>query len=477
MRSEVLSIRLDLISPSLNPRKKFKEESLVQLAESFKPHGILQPIRVKENGDRFEIITGERRYRAAQIAGFDTIPCMVIYNVADSSANEQCLIENLAREDLVPMDKAIALSHYRENNSGTSLKELSARLGISESRMSLCIKLASLPEAVHTYFRDEDDDGFILTQKHGEILFQLLVDGGNEVENDALIKLTAEAYERHLTCEKLSKRVKQVLGGEKVKEQDDEEVAAIIDEAIPLFKERYGSKAKIKYKNGTLSLSIPEITLDVLKSTLESLNDVQDDEDYVGSEDVSDVDSGDTNDYSAFCENGNDADCYNCDCGGYDNDGNFICIKKDNQAILDDLRTDFICAIKEGNTEILSADLNYQLDIVSKRKYRGEVYTIIADSFGEDICVKYKELITEFLEPILLKDYCVNIDKIKRVIVITLWGDSIKRSEVLTKPDNQVTLCNPGEYTEFNVNGGVMIEAPFSDISTFIKDLCLPLDI
>lgn len=476
MRSEVLSIRLELISPSLNPRKKFKEESLVQLAESFKPHGILQPIRVKENGDRFEIITGERRYRAAQIAGFDTIPCMVIYNVADSSANEQCLIENLAREDLVPMDKAIALSHYRANNSGTTLKELSARLGISESRMSLCIKLASLPEAVHTYFRDEDDDGFILTQTHGEILFQLLVDGGNEVENDVLIKLTSEAYERHLTCEKLSKRVKQVLGGEKVKEQDDEEVAAIIDEAIPLFKERYGSKAKIKCKNGTLSLSIPEVTLEVLKSTIKSLNSVQDVEDYVSNEDVVDVNSGYANDYSAFCENGNEADCYNCVCGEYDNDGNFVCIKNDNQAILGDLRTDLIHAIKEGNTEVLSADLNYPLDIVAKRMYQGQVYTVITNGFEEDICVKYKGLFTDLLLPILQKDYCVNIDKTKRVVVITLWGDSIKRGEVLTIPDSQATLCIPGEYSEFNVNEGVMIEAPFADISTFVEALCLPLD-
>lgn len=475
MRSEVLNIRLDLISPGLNSRKKFKEESLAQLAESFKPHGILQPIRVKENGDRFEIITGERRYRAAQIAGFDTIPCMVINKVTDSSANEQCLIENLAREDLVPMDKAIALSQYRENNSETTLRELAKRLGISESRMSLSIKLASLPEVVHSYFRDEDDEGFMLTQKHGEILFPLLSED-NGLENEILIELVKEAYEKHLTCEQLSKRVKQVLGGEKAEEQNDDEVAAIIDEAVPLFKERYGSKARIKYRHGTLSLSIPDITLDVLKSTINSFNAVQDDEDYAGCEDVVDVDSDDNNDYSAFCENGSEADCYNCGCGGYDNEGNFICIKNGNQAITGDLRTDLISAIKQGNTEVLSADLNYPLDIVAKRMYQGQVYTVITDGFEEDICVKYKDLFTDLLLPILQKEYCINIDKTKRVVVITLWGDSIKRGEVLTTPDSQATLCNPGEYSEFKVNDGVMIEAPFADIPTFVEALCLPFD-
>lgn len=474
MHKEIHSIRLELISPGLNSRKKFNEESLIRLAESFNPHGILQPIRVKQDGDRFEIITGERRYRAAKIAGFDTIPCIVINKVTDTIVEEQCLIENLAREDLVPMDKAIALSRYRENNPQITMKELGKRLGISEPRMSACIKLASLPKSVHTYFRDEDEEGFILTQKHGEILFPLLADGDNETENEALIELAKEAYVKRLTCEQLSRRVKQMLNGEKIEEQDDE-LSAMIEDAAILFKEKYGSKAKIKYKNGTLSLSIPNVASDTMKSTLKSLNTWQGDEDDAESEEV-DVNSDDTNEHPAPCDDGGESECSFCDYYERGADGHFICIKNNNQVLLSDSKADFIRAIKDGNTEVLSADLNCNLDVVAKRAYKDETYTVITDTLDKDICIKYKGLFTEHLRPILIDEYCINVSTNNKVVVMTLWGDCIKRSEVLTTPNSQATLCEPGEYSEFSVDECIMLAVPFCDIHTFIDALCLPID-
>jgi len=128
------------------PRKSFNEESLKELAESIKKHGVIQPIVVKAEGENFEVIVGERRLRAAKIAGFSEIPA-VVKEYRDDELLEIALIENIQREDLNPIEEAMAYKMILERQNITQ-EELSKRVGKSRSYIANMVRLLELPEDV-----------------------------------------------------------------------------------------------------------------------------------------------------------------------------------------------------------------------------------------------------------------------------------------------------------------------------------------
>lgn len=128
------------------PRKSFNEESLNELAESIKKHGVIQPIVVKAEGENFEVIVGERRLRAAKIAGFSEIPA-VVKEYRDDELLEIALIENIQREDLNPIEEAMAYKMILERQNITQ-EELSKRVGKSRSYIANMVRLLELPEDV-----------------------------------------------------------------------------------------------------------------------------------------------------------------------------------------------------------------------------------------------------------------------------------------------------------------------------------------
>ncbi|MDW8105866.1 MAG: ParB/RepB/Spo0J family partition protein [Armatimonadota bacterium] len=130
------------------PRKGYDEESLQGLAESIRRHGLINPITVRPlpDGETYQIITGERRWRAAQLAGLTEIPCIVKQADYDFALTEQ-LIENLQREDLAPIDKARALQTLKQSQ-GLTNRELAQMLGLSERTISIWLGLLELPEEV-----------------------------------------------------------------------------------------------------------------------------------------------------------------------------------------------------------------------------------------------------------------------------------------------------------------------------------------
>ena len=128
------------------PRKSFNEESLNELAESIKKHGVIQPIVVKAEGENFEVIVGERRLRAAKIAGFSEIPA-VVKEYRDDELLEIALIENIQREDLNPIEEAMAYKMVLERQNITQ-EELSKRVGKSRSYIANMVRLLELPEDV-----------------------------------------------------------------------------------------------------------------------------------------------------------------------------------------------------------------------------------------------------------------------------------------------------------------------------------------
>ena len=135
------------IDPNLSqPRKEFDKDSLEQLAESIRQAGILQPILVVENGTRYRIIAGERRYRAARIAGLETIPC-IARSLTEEQQMEAALIENLQREDLNPIEEAQAIRNLIQQ-CGYTQEEAAKRLGKSRPAVANLLRLLTLPESI-----------------------------------------------------------------------------------------------------------------------------------------------------------------------------------------------------------------------------------------------------------------------------------------------------------------------------------------
>ena len=140
---------IELVNIEPNPsqaRKKFSEESINELATSIKNYGILQPIIVENKGKYYQIIAGERRWRAAKIAGLDKIPCLV-RNESEQTAKEISLIENIQRENLNPIEKALG---YKELIENYNLKqaELADKLGISRTYVTNTLRILNLDSRV-----------------------------------------------------------------------------------------------------------------------------------------------------------------------------------------------------------------------------------------------------------------------------------------------------------------------------------------
>jgi len=133
------------------PRMTFHEETLNELAASVREHGVLQPILVRPAGDGFQIIAGERRWRASKIAGKETIPA-IVERFDDATALEIALIENLQREDLSPLDEAIIYKKMTDE-LGYSIRNLAGKLGKDKGYVENRLRLATAPEDIGRWWR------------------------------------------------------------------------------------------------------------------------------------------------------------------------------------------------------------------------------------------------------------------------------------------------------------------------------------
>lgn len=144
-------IPIEKISPNpYQPRTTFHEESIEELARSVREHGIVQPLVVTRAGDRYRLIAGERRYRAAQRAGLRTVPAIVKEMIHEGDALQIALIENIQREDLNPIEEAGAY-HQLHEEFGLTQEEISQRVGKERSTVANFLRLLKLPEAVKKF--------------------------------------------------------------------------------------------------------------------------------------------------------------------------------------------------------------------------------------------------------------------------------------------------------------------------------------
>lgn len=166
-RDTILYLPLDEIATSpMQPRKKFAAEGLRELSESISRYGILNPLTVRRKGDHYELVAGERRLRAARLAGLDEVPC-IVFDIDMEESGLIALVENLQRRDLDFIEEAEGLERLIRL-FGLSQEECARRIGKSQSAVANKLRLLKLPSDVLEGLRDGG-----LTERHGRALLRL----------------------------------------------------------------------------------------------------------------------------------------------------------------------------------------------------------------------------------------------------------------------------------------------------------------
>ncbi|MFD1928368.1 ParB/RepB/Spo0J family partition protein [Sporosarcina siberiensis] len=241
------------------PRKVFDEKTIAELSDSIKEHGILQPIILRKKGMSYEIVVGERRYRAAKLAGLQEVPA-VVRNLTDEETMELAILENLQREDLTPIEEAEAYQNLMENLKLTQ-EQLAFRLGKSRSHIANHVRLLSLPKKVRSYIMDSK-----LSMGHGRTLLG--------IRKKEQISLVAERVLREgLNVRQLERLVQKM--NEDVPRETIPEVKkdVFIVEQESNLRDYFGTSVKITKRKDKGKIEIEFFSEEDLERILELLND------------------------------------------------------------------------------------------------------------------------------------------------------------------------------------------------------------
>lgn len=253
-KDSVSKIKINDIEPRRDqPRKNFDEESIQLLADSISIHGVLQPIIVRENSDfpnTYEIIAGERRWRAAKMAGLSEIPAITV-DGDDLKVAQIALVENVQRENLNPVEEAFAYQALVDR-FGLTQEQLSKEVGKSRSAIANMLRLIDLPDEVLSLLKEGK-----ITNGHARAILGL-------DDEDQMIALAQKVYERDLSVREVEKTVRRLLA-----EQDVETLKTTPDESVQKrvymrdlerrVMDKLGRKVKI---NQTTKKKTVELTFD-----------------------------------------------------------------------------------------------------------------------------------------------------------------------------------------------------------------------
>ncbi len=247
------------------PRQAFAEESLEELAKSIKEKGILQPITVRKcSEDEFEIVAGERRFRAAQMAGHVEVPAIII-EANDQQALELALIENIQRSDLNPMEEAEAYEQLM-NEYGLTQAQVADRVGKMRATVANVLRLLHLPEIVRNYVRKGQ-----LTLGQAKALMSL-------EDQKAMEKLAERAVQGNLTVRKIESLVHQHKLKFNESSQHQEGSASIlppevqaVHELARSLQQTLGTKVTIDYSAGKGKLTVHFYSSDELNKLVERI--------------------------------------------------------------------------------------------------------------------------------------------------------------------------------------------------------------
>ena len=244
--NKVSQIKLSMIDPkSDQPRKYFDKEALEELASSIAENGLLQPILVREYGDsRYQIIAGERRFRASKLAGLSEIPAIVL-DKDDRKVAEIALIENIQREDLNPVEEAMAFRALIKEYDLTQ-EELSEKVGKSRSAIANTMRLLDLPDEILTMVAAGD-----LSAGHARTLLGVK-------DRDNMLILADKTIEFDYSVRQLEEEVKRINKPKKPEIVEDEELPVVdyYREMELRMMSHLGRKVKIEGKGRKKSVTL-----------------------------------------------------------------------------------------------------------------------------------------------------------------------------------------------------------------------------
>ena len=204
--SNVLQVPIEDIIPNrFQPRLSFDDKALQELSNSIKQHGIIQPLVLRTLGDKYEIIAGERRYKAATMAGLTSVPA-VIAEIDDNTSAEVALVENVQRKDLTPIEEAKSYKNILDKGYMTQ-EELAKKMGLSQSAVANKLRLLNLAEEVQEALLNEK-----ISERHARAL--LMVESQSEQE-----KWLKRILEERLTVRQLDMEIKKEANKELVLEE------------------------------------------------------------------------------------------------------------------------------------------------------------------------------------------------------------------------------------------------------------------
>lgn len=233
-------ISVELIERNpFQPRREFDQKAIDELAESLRKHGVLQPLLVRSSGDNYQLVAGERRWRAAQQIGLETIPCRVV-ELEDKQVCEAAIEENIKREDLNVIEKALAFKQYLDRFGGT-IEDLARQLSMNRSTISNMLRLLELPELIQTAVRQDKISG-----GHARALLPL--------REDAQLELMKQIEQQQLSVRKTEEIVRSLLkgdnaGGEQKAKAEKPELTPHVLGLQDQIREKLAAKVDIRLKN------------------------------------------------------------------------------------------------------------------------------------------------------------------------------------------------------------------------------------
>lgn len=229
-------VKITKVEPNRDqPRKNFDEDALQELADSIKQFGLLQPILVQDRKDYYEIIAGERRWRAAKLAGLKEVP-VIIKNYTDQEIVEISLIENIQREDLNPIEEAQA---FKRLLMEFNLKqdELAERVSKSRAAVTNSIRLLKLSDEVQRMVMDE-----MITTGHARALLSI-------EDPEEQYTIAQKIFDEKLSVRDVEKLVKNLHKPEKVKKSENTALQAIYLDIEENLKQKLSTKVKVMGKD------------------------------------------------------------------------------------------------------------------------------------------------------------------------------------------------------------------------------------
>lgn len=222
-----------IVANEKQPRRGFDESKLEELADSMKQHGILQPVILRKKGNKYELVAGERRWRAAAKAGIEKIPA-IVRELNDSDVMEIALIENLQREDLNPIEEAMAYKSLMDD-FGLTQEELSKRVGKSRSQIANTVRLLNLDKEIQDLVYENK-----LTAGHARALLSIQ-------DSKERLKLANMISKEALSVRQTEQLVKKLVDERsKAKKHKPKEINPVIIDVTERLQRTLGTRVKIK---------------------------------------------------------------------------------------------------------------------------------------------------------------------------------------------------------------------------------------